>query len=243
MDPQYGLARSARRDCETALRLARQPEISEPNHWRGIVRSSSAVATQITLCRQYLRVNHDAGHGWWAYGRALISASRFDEALATLGRTTNLTPLKHRRSVVVEFGEIYKHRGDFQLAEHWYRQAIASDLDSAQGLVSLGRLFFGRGRLHDAEAALRSGTGCGGDWAGKALAELGLVLRSQERYAEASECLEQVVSTDPKNKSARTALRDCSRAMEVVGRDARSSSLSFREREDDGSVRYLNRAQ
>jgi tetratricopeptide (TPR) repeat protein len=125
-------------------------------------------------------------------------------------------------------GNLFRDRGDFVVAEEWYRKAIDHSPDDAQGHIYLGTMLAGLGRLDDAEQVHRKAIACKAGCIDEAYYNLGLVLRARERYAEALECFDRALSIDPQYKVARLAKRDVQNAMRVGVQSRRGSELAPR---------------
>ncbi len=103
--------------------------------------------------------------------------------------------------------------GDYDQAAVWYRRAIDADLGDATGHIYLGAVLARQGRLHEAEEAHRLAIGCAEGCIDEAYFNLGLVLRAQERFAEAADCFRESIRLDPEYRAARRALRDVERCI------------------------------
>ena len=77
-----------------------------------------------------------------------------------------------------------------------------------------------KGRLREAERAHRAATRCPEGCIDEAYLNLGLVLRAQERFEEASRCLREAIRLDPKYRVAREELRDVEGMLELAARAA-----------------------
>jgi tetratricopeptide (TPR) repeat protein len=83
----------------------------------------------------------------------------------------------------------------------------------ATGHIFAGALLARLGRLEEAEAMHRAGTGFVEGAVDEAWYNLGLVLRGQERHAEAAAAFERAVALDPADREYRRALDDMRAAL------------------------------
>ncbi len=165
-------------------------------------------ALTVARAREFLRDHPECGPAWKILGSALIDLGRHAEAEGALKRAIALCLPDKVWIPLAEMGHLHKARGEFWGAAAWYSQAIKSVPDEAGGHMGLGGILAKFGRLQEAEAAHRAATGCSKGRRDEAYLNLGLVLRSQQRYEEAASCLEQALKLDPKYAAARKALRD-----------------------------------
>jgi Flp pilus assembly protein TadD len=110
---------------------------------------------------------------------------------------------------------LFREKGDFAVAEQWYRAAIEHSPRDAQGYILLGAMLARLGRLDEAEQTHRQATLCTAGCIDEAYHNLGLVLRAVERFSEALSCFESALRIDPQYKVARIAARDVKRVLRM----------------------------
>jgi len=150
----------------------------------------------------------DRGRAWFELGTSIYPVARYHDALSALRRALRLCPPKRRHLVQGHFGHLYRKKGEFRRAEIWYRKAVAGDPRDATWHIFLGALLAVSGRLKEAEAAHRKATRCREGCIDEAYLNLGLVLRAQQRYAEARGCFQKALKITPAYKEALQQLKD-----------------------------------
>lgn len=168
-------------------------------------------ALTIRTARAFLRDYPDDEDGWMILGRALAEADRYEEAEQAFAKAIEFCPA-HRRSLpYAAMGHMFEYSGNLTEAARWYGRAIQAATHNANYHNCMGWLLARQGRLHDAETCFRLATQCSAGAIEDAFFSLGLVLRSQERFAEAADCFREVLRADPGHRQARWALRDVER--------------------------------
>jgi tetratricopeptide (TPR) repeat protein len=185
--------------------------------WRAIMRfdHQDMVCCTLTLAKRYLAEFPDHGFAWVWLAISLSRVARYPEALSALRRAARLCPPKKLHLVQNQFGHLYQQKGCFRRAEAWFRRAITSRPSDAGAYIYLGALLALEGRLPEAEAVHSQATRCKDGCLDEAFFNLGLVLRAQERYAEARTCFRKALELDPKYKPARKELSDVERVIEL----------------------------
>lgn len=110
-------------------------------------------------------------------------------------------------------GELSARAGDVERALRAYQRVRDQLPECADAYVFAGALLAVHGRLAEAEAMHRAGTGCLTGAPDESWYNLGLVLRAQERYAEAAAAFVRAIEIDPAYEVARAALADVRAAM------------------------------
>jgi tetratricopeptide (TPR) repeat protein len=177
-------------------------------------------ALALELSRDLLRQSPRYDIAWLLQGVILYELARYTDAEKTLRRAVQLIPDASLDHGYVHLGHLCKHRGDFEKAELYYRKALALAPENAARHIFLGALLAIKGDLEAAEKVHRDGTGCSEGRMDEAYLNLGLVLRAQERYAEALECFTKVFDLSPDNEEATIAKRDMELVLEYLGDEA-----------------------
>jgi tetratricopeptide (TPR) repeat protein len=174
---------------------------------------ASSVAYRIEALQALLRDFPDSGAAWALLGDELTDVSRFAEAEQALRRAINLLSPPTLSHVYCSLGKLFQHRGDPSRADGWFRMAIALRPDDAQASIYQGGMWARLGRLEEAEDSHRRATRCTTGCIYEAHHNLGLVLRAQTRYDEASACFAAAIELRPQYREARLAKRDVERAV------------------------------
>jgi tetratricopeptide (TPR) repeat protein len=136
----------------------------------------------IARCRQRLERQPDDPVAHVALGRALWTASAYEEAIVHFARAVELDPgCADTRS---GYGNALGWSGRFPEAVAQFRAAVALRPDDADLHYQLGNALLGSGEPVEAEARYRDALARHPDHAG-VLNNLGSAMRSQGRYAEA----------------------------------------------------------
>jgi tetratricopeptide (TPR) repeat protein len=123
---------------------------------------------------------------------------------------------QNRWGLYNQMGHLCRYRGDFAGAEPWYQKAIDENPDETSSYVLLGDVQARQGKLRLAEETYRQATQYH-DWAiDEAYHNLGLVLRSQGRLAEAAEWFRKAIDLSPEYIDANEALQDVESALVIV---------------------------
>lgn len=165
-------------------------------------------ALTVRRARKFLAVFPTYGPAWYRLGQALTQLARYAEAEEALRQAILFCPAEKLHLPYAAIGKVFHKSGDDLKAEAWFRRAIEVAPDDTQGYISLGILLESRGRLAEAEQVHRRGTRCSEGCVDEAFLNVGLLLRSQERFGEAVECFEEAIRRAPEYRAAKLALRD-----------------------------------
>lgn len=200
----------------------RQPELSalEEKLWKTAKRfdQQDHFCCVIITMRRLLDNLPDHGPGWLCYAIALRSLARYKEALVALRRAEQLAPQTMLRLVYSQYGHLYEGKGNFRLAEKWFRRTMESFPEHTDGYIYLGALFAVEGRLAEAEAIHRQATQCKVGCIDEAYLNLGMVIRAQDRFEEALDCFQRALEIDPKDKNVKREIADVTRAIKLLAK-------------------------
>jgi tetratricopeptide (TPR) repeat protein len=174
-------------------------------------------ALTVRYGRRFLADHPDHGLAWLLVGIALVELARYEEAEQAFAKALDLCPPEKRQVPLSHLGHLFLESGDYDQAAEWYRRAIEADPEDATYRIFLGAGLAKQGRFHEAEEVHRSATQCAEGCIDEAYLNLGLVLRSRERFAEAAECFREAIRLDPEYRAARRALRDVERCIKLGG--------------------------
>ena len=144
----------------------------------------------------------------------LIELHRLDDAWTLI--EPRLAATKQHYVATNLIAMYFDAREDRVCAEDWYRRLAALVPTQTAGAILLGAFHARRGQLDQAEATHRHAATLAGD-VDEALLNLGLVLRSQGRLAEAREVLRRSAAMEP--LPAAHALADLERATALAELD------------------------
>lgn len=179
--------------------------------------SADRHGSTVLLARRFLAHYPDFAPAWCFLAQSLIGLARYREAEEAVSKALELAPDDAaRRRLYSDLGHMHKQRGEFEQAAEWYGRARDVDPDNASGLIYLGGIFARQGRFPDAEEAYRSATRCLYGVVSEAYYNLGLVLRSQERFDEAAGCFREAILRDRDYRKARKALRDVELCIKII---------------------------
>jgi tetratricopeptide (TPR) repeat protein len=190
---------------------------SRAGRLRQLKRLSRRPLTAVTIrsARQFLRDFPDDDRAWLILGRALTEAFRYEEAEQAFAKAIEFSRRDRLSVVYAEMGQMFQQSGNLTEAAVWLGRAVKGAADDATYHNLMGWLLARQGRLHDAEVCFRLGTECQHGNVEEAFFYLGLVLRSQERFAEAADCFREVLRIDPEYRQASWALRDMERCLGI----------------------------
>jgi superkiller protein 3 len=194
---------------------------------RGMIRSAYRIgqaATTVLLAERWLRTHPDDLGIIHDYASMLYQMTRYDEAVRVYVDAIERFP-EERWGLFNRLGHLYRYRGDFALAEQWYRKAVEEDPEEVASHVFLGAVQARQGKLVQAEETHRRGTGCSEGPVDEAHHNLGLVLRGQGRFAEAAECFRKALELCPDYPDASEALQDVESALLVCAEGANEGPL------------------
>ena len=172
-------------------------------------------ALAVLRAQQFLAEFHEHGPAWIILGIVLTDLARYEEAEQALKQAIRLCPKKPELAFN-NMGHLYRERGDYVQAAKWYRKAIAADPHDATSYIFFGAILAKQGRLHESEETHRTATKCPKGCIDEAFLNLGLVLRSQERFEEAAKCFREAIRLTPDYRDARQALRDTTRCLKLL---------------------------
>jgi tetratricopeptide (TPR) repeat protein len=182
---------------------------------RDAIRSASLngdAATCVFLAGRWLRDHPDDLDVIHDFATMLYKLMRYDEAMRVYLDAIERFP-DSRWGLYNQVGRLHDFRGDYSIAELWYRKAIAEDPDESASYIFLGATQAQQGKLTDAEATFRRAVECAGWRLDEAHHKLGMVLRGQGRLSEAAEQFRTAIELDPKYTDAIELLRDVERAI------------------------------
>ncbi|QDV72670.1 Photosystem I assembly protein Ycf3 [Planctomycetes bacterium K2D] len=139
---------------------------------------------------------------------ALSDLARYEEAEQAYAKALEHMSDDGKRLALAGLGHLFRAAGDYEQAASWYRKAIDAAPNNAGYPIYLGAVLAKQGRLHEAEEAHRTALTCDEGDISEAYWNLGSVLRSRDRFADAAECFRAALLLDPDYAEAKAALDD-----------------------------------
>jgi tetratricopeptide (TPR) repeat protein len=178
----------------------------------------------VKRAKPYLAQYPEHGAAWHMLGVALTELARYSEAEQALWNALRLCPEHLRRVPLTSMGHFYDARGEMARAARWYQRGIDAAPSHAAGYIFLGGVFTHQGRLREAEKVYRQAIEvCDEGYIEEAFLNLALVLRSQEQFDEAADCLREAIRIDPEYSAAKKVLRDVERCQAWTRREGQHS--------------------
>ena len=178
-------------------------------------------AHNVRLARVYLAQCPDNSAVWSKMGSELSDLSLYAEAREALRMSIRLREEsgdRPFRATLFAMSDTYRWAGDYSTALKWLRRSVDVEPENAGVHIFLGGLLAKCGQFEEAETVHRRGTACEEGCIDEAWHNIGLVLRSQERFAEAAECFERALAIDCNYTAAQDALADVSFAIRLTRR-------------------------
>jgi tetratricopeptide (TPR) repeat protein len=181
---------------------------------------SDSAATFVLQAAKWLENHPDDLEITYLYAEMLGRMNRYEEAICVFEKALDTFKDSGSRWILFnQIGNLWKYRGQFAKAEHWYRKAIEADPDELVPYISAGEVQERQGKIIEAEDTYRAATQSKQsgltDWA---YVRLGLVLRGQGRLTEASDCFRKALEIDPLYEWASAALADVTEALAMTDR-------------------------
>ena len=140
-------------------------------------------------------------------GIALTDVARYDEALAALNKSIRRMKPKYHAIPFALKGDLYQAKGNYRLAEQWYRKAIDLEPRNAEWRAFLGGVLAKQGRLGEAKEVWRKQIKLNTGATDEGYLNLGLIYRSEQKYKIALRNAEKALKIDPYYEEAKM-LRD-----------------------------------
>jgi Flp pilus assembly protein TadD len=151
--------------------------------------------------------------------------SRFPEALQALRKALRLAPPDAQPWVCLHIGKVHDDRSSHRLAQRWYARAASLSPKEATWYICLGGMMAAGppARTRSPIGKRRARKGC----IDEAFHNLGLVLRAQERYAEAKKCFARLEARS--QVDAKEAFADVVHALQLLRAPRRNGSRKARK--------------
>lgn len=130
------------------------------------------------------------------YANMLYKMGRYEHAVQLYEFALEFFP-EALHLICMEFGALYRYRGEFQRAAEWFQKGIDARPEDAGGYIFLGAVQARLGQLDSAEDTHRRATECKTGCIKEAFHNLGLVLRGQGAWDEAERCFVRALEFDP----------------------------------------------
>ena len=178
--------------------------------WKQILEAHAAghTAKAAHLTKKVTEIEPQDFRAWVTLGAQQRVLARYDEALAAFSNAMEFCPKDLTFLVCLDVGMLFDQQGNPALANGWYHRSCVEAPKDASTHICQGAMFAKMGRLAEAEAKHRDATHCENGPIEEGWLNLGLVLRAQEKYAEAAEAFREALKIDPDYDIAKTALAD-----------------------------------
>jgi tetratricopeptide (TPR) repeat protein len=170
----------------------------------------------LELCRELVRTFPDYNIAWQLEGGLLYETARYAEAEQVLREAIQGMALEKLHYGYFDLGRLYKYQGHYDEAEKWYRKAVELKPEYSSSHVYLGVLLAAKGDVEGAETCYRKAMRCSEGRIEEAYLNLGLVLRSRERYEEALGCFKKALEIKPSYKEAKTGISDLEKTIRFL---------------------------
>lgn len=178
--------------------------------WKQIFEADSQghTAKAVHLIKKVMEIEPQDFRAWVTLGANLRSLARYEEALDAFGNAMEFCPQDLLFLVCIDVGMLWDQKGIPETANAWFHRACVESPQDASTHICQGAMFARMGRLAEAEAKHRDATHCATGPIDEGWLNLGLVLRAQEKYAEAAEAFREAIKIDPDYEPAKVALAD-----------------------------------
>jgi tetratricopeptide (TPR) repeat protein len=200
--------------------------LNRAKRYKQLIKLSNGPLHSLTIlyARQFLADYPDHGVGWMRLGIALVELARYEEAEQALAKSIEHCPKNKQQYPFAQMGHLFQFAGDYDQSIKWHRKSVKADPKDATYRIFLGGVLAKQGRLREAEKVYRSATSCAEGCIDEAYLNLGTMLRAQERFHEAADCLREAIRLDPKYRPAQRALRDVERCIKLTSRRTKSDA-------------------
>lgn len=192
--------------------------MSDDASWQAVIAARAADQPAVALARVRRLLAAEPAHwaGRLVLGRLLAELGRYADAaaaLAALAEDPASEAPRARRLLIEAVGDLHARAGEVEPALRAYARLRELAPSSADGYLAAGAVLARAGRLDDADAMYRAGTACTEGAVDACWHNLGLVLRAQERPADAAVAFAAALAIDPAYRAARAALADVTAAV------------------------------
>jgi len=174
---------------------------------------NGAVAEYLDAAQRLVRDFAKRSAAWMELGIAFIYVARYDEALRALNKSVRLAKPKYHAIPFALKGDLYKAKGNYRLAEQWYRKAIDIEPRNADWWAFLGSVLARQGRLAEAKDVWRKQIKLGTGATDEGYLNLGFIYRSEQKYKIALRNAEKALKIDPKYEEAKMLREDLLNAL------------------------------
>jgi tetratricopeptide (TPR) repeat protein len=227
LDAEDQIAQRALKDVRAVIArlewdVPRGLSSEEANCRRNVEWNECQPSHNVVIAREYLAEFPENERVWLMVAKELKRVHRYSEAREAIDTAMQLRENRGEPPwlwALTGMGDVFRKRGDFEESHRWYGRAIISGPDDAGPWIFRGALLAVWGRFEESKLCHRRATQCAEGCIEEAWYNLGLILRAQERFDEAANCLRQALAIDPDYEIARQALRDvvAARAWQLQG--------------------------
>lgn len=173
-------------------------------------------ATMVRLAPRWLELHPEDLFIFFNYAEMLYKMTRYEEALCVYESAA--AKFEDRRwGICNSIGHMYQYWGRPEDAEPWFQKAIEIHPNEVGSYLLLGAAQARQDKLKEAEATYRAAIRWPDHWElDEAHHNLGLVLRSQERWSEAAECFQNAIEINSEYTDPVEALADVELTMALT---------------------------
>ncbi len=144
----------------------------------------------------------------------LIKFSRFDEAETILKKLLQTDFNEHIDLIYLQFGHLYKNKGEFVKSNKWYTKALLTSKDSANIQIYLACNYLSLGVFQKAQKHLEQVIKSGENLMDEAYYNLGVIEKYSRNYEKAIKYFNMALEIDPEYELAIREKKDVVLAMD-----------------------------
>jgi len=177
------------------------------------------VASTIELAKRYLDLYPKDGAAWIVIGDMYIDIAKYDDALDAIRNAKKYAHKKRLDMVYSQYGELYRAKGNYKVAEKWFRKAVEYNPTNTRNHIFLGALLAKMGRFDEAKKCHKEAVRLKTDTWDEAHHNLGLIYRAEGKYKTELKHFDKAIEIDPNYSSAIEERSDVLNAINIkVGR-------------------------
>lgn len=145
----------------------------------------------------------------------LVKFSRFDESGIILKKLLQTNFNKHIDLIYLQFGHLYKNKGEFVESNKWYTKALLISKDNANIQIYLACNYLSLGIFQKAQKYLNQVIKSGEDLMDEAYYNLGVIEKFSGNYEKSIKYFDKALEIDPEYELAVKEKKDVILAMDI----------------------------